>query len=631
MKRLFCAVCAGVMALSMVGCGGGGNNSSSSENRNDITRVADTRNLTPEEYTIMNTVGTDALGRTIKEADKVKDGTRYVGIWYSLWEGQHNYQQTDIYDNTVLLSTQAGSVMLNDPSYNGKETRLDEFHFCGQPLYGYYNMLDPWVVRRHVELLTEAGMDYICFDTTNAAVYIDVARLVLKTLQEFQNQGFKVPKAMFYTNSYSGTTAKKIYDAFYQNEEFDDVWFSPNGKPMLCGITEDSRGASDQTMLGILYPNDPKYEFTDYVPEEIKYRFDLRESQWPQGLIEHENGLPWMSWHYPQHIAPNLKAISVSVAQHGDGVNFSNMSPPSSRGYDYKTGIVHKDWEKGQNFANEWQSVFDYEAKGTEINNVLLCGWNEWMALKTWDGNKVNFCDVFTEEYSRDIEMMNGKGGDNFYMQMIQNIRKWKFTEAKHYNYQRMTMDITDESMLDMWDSVNAHYRDFSGEVTERNFKSASENYIMYTDKSNRNDITDVKVVHNGQNLYFYVQTKEPITDYNGTDENWMTILINAKSGGKGFEGYNYIINRHPNSDGTTSIEKSNSGYNWNNAGTAQYKVYGNVILYSIPLNALGLNASDCYVQFKVTDNITKPDDIMDYYISGESAPIGRLSYSYGY
>ena len=51
----------------------------------------------------------------------------------------------------------------------------------------------------------------------------------------------------------------------------------------------------------------------------------------------------------------------------------------------------------------------------------------------------------------------------------------------------------------------------------------------------------------------------------------------------------------------------------------------------SVPLSALGLTEENCYVQFKVSDNVTKYDDIMDYYVSGDCAPIGRLSYTYGY
>ena len=34
-------------------------------------------------------------------------------------------------------------------------------------------------------------------------------------------------------------------------------------------------------------------------------------------------------------------------------------------------------------------------------------------------------------------------------------------------------------------------------------------------------------------------------------------------------------------------------------------------------------------VYFKVADHVTHPDDIMDYYVSGDVAPLGRLGYGY--
>ena len=42
----------------------------------------------------------------------------------------------------------------------------------------------------------------------------------------------------------------------------------------------------------------------------------------------------------------------------------------------------------------------------------------------------------------------------------------------------------------------------------------------------------------------------------------------------------------------------------------------------------LGLESNtDMY--FKVADHVTHQDDIMDYYVSGDVAPIGRLGYGY--
>lgn len=596
-----------------------GNSSSGGNKPSADGRITDDRNLTPAEYTMMNTVGTDELGRYFTEASNYKTGTRYVGIWYSLWLGQHQYMQTAVYDNTKLLSTPEGAAALNSQE-DSELSKMGEFHFCAEPLYGYYTMSDPWVVTRHMELLTMAGIDYLCFDTTNAAIYADVAKLVIETLINFQNQGFKVPKVMFYTNSKSGSTAKSIYDSFYQTEKYDDIWFSPNGKPLIAGITRDSRGASDQTL-------NPSYN--DYIPEELSERFEIVESQWPQGAIEHENAIPWMSWHYPQNIHENYKAISVSVAQHGPTIQFSDMSPQSSKGYNYVTNKV-ENFVEGRNFENEWQTVFDYEANGKTVKNVMITGWNEWMAIKTWNGVKGTFCDVYTDEYSRDIEMGAGESGDNFYMQLIRNVRKYKLADRVKYKYAKMTIDTSSADSLFQWDTVKAHYVDFNGDAIKRDSLDAVGKN-RYVNNSNRNDITDVKVVHNNNNLYFYVKTKENITEYNGTDKNWMNILISATENNNGFNGYDYVINRSPLSDGTTSIEKTTGGYNWANAGNAQYKVFGNVMVVTVPLSALNLTADKCYIRFKVTDNVTKPDDIMDYYVSGDCAPIGRLSYSYGY
>jgi len=109
-----------------------------------------------------------------------------------------------------------------------------------------------------------------------------------------------------------------------------------------------------------------------------------------------------------------------------------------------------------------------------------------------------------------------------------------------------------------------------------------------------------------------------------------MNIFIST-SGNPSFEGYNYVINRKPDGKGITSVEKSTGGYNWENIGNAEYVVNDAVLQISIPLHILGLDSNNYSFEFKVVDNVTNYDDIMDYYVSGDSAPIGRLNYSYGY
>ena len=53
-----------------------------------------------------------------------------------------------------------------------------------------------------------------------------------------------------------------------------------------------------------------------------------------------------------------------------------------------------------------------------------------------------------------------------------------------------------------------------------------------------------------------------------------------------------------------------------------------NKICFGIPLSVLGAQKGDV-VQIKVTDNLQKFLDTDDFYVSGDSAPIGRLNYSY--
>ncbi len=614
MKKVLLMILAGAIALTGTGCGGGNTPPESD-------RVKDERGLTAEQYTLMNLTATDALGRSFLPMDEAKDGTRYVGVFYSLWLGQHQYMQSAVFDINELLSTREGAAALHSTA-DSELSRMGEFHFCGEPLFGYYNMRDPWVVMRHMEMLTMAGLDYLCIDATNASIYPEVCRVLFDTLTDLQNQGFDPPKVMFYTNSYSGTTVTKLYNEFFQTERYDHLWFAPYGKPLIAGITENNNFASDQTK----YPEIYGESATDFIPEEIRGRFDIVESQWPNGDYNPDS-IPWMSWSYPQHIHTGSKAISVSVAQHSPrGINFSLQDPESSRGYDYTTKTVEENWQAGRNFENEWQTVHDNEGL---VENVLVTGWNEWMAVKQADAS---FCDVYTSEYSRDIEPDSGAYGDNFYLQFIRNLREFKYTEGRHYAYQRMTADFSDESMLTQWDHVNAHYRDIAGDAMVRNYENAVGSEV-YTDDSARNDITDVKVVHDAENLYFYVRTADDITAYESGDESWMNILISAGSdfsGRNDFAGYNYLINRTPG-EGVTSVERSKGGWSWESVGQGEYRVYGNVMLVSVPLEALGLTSDACYIQFKVADHVKNPGDIMSYYLYGDSAPIGRLSYAYGY
>ena len=64
----------------------------------------------------------------------------------------------------------------------------------------------------------------------------------------------------------------------------------------------------------------------------------------------------------------------------------------------------------------------------TDPDMVFLTGWNRWTMnrLQGPPEQPVRFVDNANEEYSRDIEMMAGGHGDNYYLQMTANIRRYK-------------------------------------------------------------------------------------------------------------------------------------------------------------------------------------------------------------
>ena len=625
------------------GCGGGGKNETpgggddnpggGDKNPGGDTEQLeyDTRGLTPQEYSIANLTAVDDYGRTVEVVDPTNAEKRYVGVFYFAWLGSQG--MTGIYDVNELEKLGDDSPLYDTNDMTGASP-THQFHFASEPLYGYYTMKDPWVIARHVELLTMSSIDYILFDYTNNTYYNDVAKLVLETLGKFAEQGWDVPKVGFYTNTNSREVVTNLYKTFYEPGLYDSLWFRFDGdsRPVIVGISTANGGATDQA----------NPEFAISTESAIYKYFNFYESQWPSsGTVNDEKGFPWMQWGSP---VPNANGnASVSVAQHSRAsVYFSDQLPNSSRGYD-GSGSVNEDWRQGSNFQWQWDTALKY-AKAGMVKNIFVTGWNEWTAIKyvTNDGlgggnntsghtgKDVWFVDDYNAEYSRDIEM--GKVyGDGFYIQLVSNTRAFKMNEST--KYKMATKTISDLSDLTTWKNVFVEYADFAGDAMERDGANAANQEHVYVDKSNRNDIVKMKVIHDNENVYFYVETLEDITAHEEGDTGWMNLLISAGDTQTSFAGFNYIVNRNPDGNGITSVEKcSESGFNWTEAGKAEYYVSGKAIVYKIPLSVLGLTADNVSFSFKVADNVQFENEnhILDYYISGDSAPIGRFGYAYG-
>src|ERR1035437_6576271 len=121
---------------------------------------------------------TDALGRALPLSNEVglPRPNRFVGIFYEPWQ----FPLTPIpkspnwngpFDVSKILACDPQAFQKPaSPLWGG----FGQFHFWGEPLFGYYRINDPWVLRRHAQMLGDAGVDVLIIDVSNAETYREV-------------------------------------------------------------------------------------------------------------------------------------------------------------------------------------------------------------------------------------------------------------------------------------------------------------------------------------------------------------------------------------------------------------------------------------------------------------------------
>lgn len=142
-------------------------------------------------------------------------------------------------------------------------------------------------------------------------------------------------------------------------------------------------------------------------------------------------------------------------------------------------------------------------------------------------------------EFNRGIQPMKGGYTDNYYMQMAQNIRRYKGIRPipELAGYVKTKID----GRFDDWAGATTEYRDTKGDVFHRDAKGYAG--IHYVNNSGRNDIITAKVAVDKKQVAFYAETADALTPC--TDNNWMLLLIDADNDpSTGWYGYDYLINK---------------------------------------------------------------------------------------
>ncbi len=558
-------------------------------------------------------VGVDQFGRSFGTISGYKKD-RQVGLFYWPWIGQPF--ATGIYDATKILAKPDGLKVLTTVE-NSVISPNGQMHYWGEPIWGYYNSDDEWVIRKQMQMLTIAGIDFIYFDVTNALIYSNVVLKVCAVLDEMLKAGWNAPKVVFYTHSHSFQTVRDLYNTIYLPHHYPSTWYYVKGKPMIIAYTnpeDDLKEAASRKDTG--------YQPGVLSPEILSF-FHFVKPQWPSDKV-FQDGFPWVEWQFPQPYHSVSKVMNVTVASHPMVPMSFSLTRPNwtnwGRGWNPKTKKNEtENVDKGSFFQAQWDHAI---ACAPQI--VSVGGWNEWIAYKQLYDGEYMLCDAATKEYSRDIEPMVGGYEDAFYLQLIANIHRYKGIMDTPVVYAPQT--ITQGNIDARWKNVGYKVHNTDLAFVSRDAYGGAPT-VRYVEAAPENKIVEVKVSYDKDYIYFLLKGKDRFSKYNDR-KNWLNILIGIGSPkSQGWESYNYVIGRNIYNN-TISIETLSKDFNTREKGKGKFIQKADVIQISLPQSALGLNREKMFY-FKVAMGVSKPSDIMNYYTTGCAIPMGRLSYLY--
>ena len=624
-------------------------------------------------------VASDGLGRQMPGIAEVgpvkKDHRRVVGIFYITWHSDNLATLKSPYEADV------SKILAKDPA-----ARLDaknplwtegSYHW-GEPEMGYFLSKDEYVIRKDMSMLVDAGVDVLVMDVTNAVRYWDEWDVLFPVMEKMKAEGNKVPKFCFWAfNGPVITVVQDLYDRIYKTGKYKDLWFYWDGKPLLlynANPSIDANGGGVQnpnphydpaakTDPGNPHYGDPDYTepfYKDYT-KEVKSFFTLRSMWW--GYYEW-GGKRYVgtedNWSFGLDMGDKrVQALGPEgrVSKH-DGRNEEAAVTPAQ----HPSSLIGKSWtadkgepplddhdlpeptfvpwlgrtvERPEGYGIYFQQRWD-EALKTNPEFLYLNDWNEWTAGKYQPaGGKTTpfmrrnspyfFVDQYNAEFNRALQPMKGGYTDNYYMQMAQNIRRYKgvrpIPEVRGLRSLRIDGDFQ------KWAGLQPEYLDTIGDTFHRDYKGYGG--LHYVDDTGRNDIVAGKVAVDRSNVYFYVETRDPLTPHTG--HNWMLLLIDADKNPKtGWFGYDFLINRRVVDEKTTTLMRYDAratGDPWVEVARLNYRYAGNRMELAVPRKLLGLKGDAFTFDFKWADNPTDLKDPISLCTSGDTAPNRRFNY----
>jgi len=554
----------------------------------------------------------DGLGRKMPVHDHVGDPReKFVGLFYWTW---HDVPRGDPHNMADVAD--ACPEALQDYDHPAWQSEKGPWYW-NEPIYGYYRPFHKWVLRKHAELLANAGVDVVIFDNTNGVNTWDGAYQALaQVFSQAKKDGVNAPGIAFLMplhwpydpmNAYNcRVQLRHIYVDFYRPGKCKDTWFYWKGKPLVMAYPD------------ALDPHDP-------LDREILEFFTFRPCQPKYSHVEpRENMWGWLSL-YPQQVYNNPdgtpEQITVGVAQNYNekwGLTGMNADSVFGRTYTSKGFDTRPDaklW--GANFQEQW----DY-ALQVDPEFVFVTGWNEWMASRNviWNHQPNALQDECDDMNSRDCEPSKGDLKDHYYYQLCANIRRFKGARPQMEAAPPASLGLEDVAA---WEDGGTAYGDYPNNIDHRYEVGWN---ILYENNTGRNDILYSKVSHDRENVYIAVKCASLITP--PSDKGWMRLFLRTRLLRPDWEGFHFVVNRI-NPGEKAYLEQSLGGWKWKLIEKIDYRLEGDTLIVKIPRAPLGLDTPNFKLWFKWADNNILDGDIMDVYTDGDTAPGGRFMFFY--
>lgn len=400
-----------------------------------------------------------------------------VGIVYYLW---HCITKTSVYEQMYRRDQlPAGeefnttNVLAGTQQNWGDENR---FHWWDKPAEGYYCLGDePQIIRKHLAMLRDAGVDFIVVDMTNhpnvkslaapdfilksftplleaAKAVVDSPKIVPWVSLLSENSGTRNELDSVCSHSPGGRNCQELEAARNQSmveyvgelmlNQYPGQVYVYNDKPLLLEPATEARYPRSEINAVI-----PQYEQT----WTIKGMWGLQSNtDYWQFLSVCQNAEAfystngWSERGCNQKVSAGGEQISVAA-----GYQYTYISDPfekregSFNGYVGGMPKFH-----GRTLAQQFRVAFDNRDREPV---VIVTGWNEWIASRFIREGRNVFVDAYNDERNRDIEP-GGSSGDLYYFLLSRLVAHYRAGDP----FALEDYFLTRESILDTdyyWDS----------------------------------------------------------------------------------------------------------------------------------------------------------------------------------